>query len=104
MNSLIEMRAPDPMSRVATRDYTGWNGTCTVSCAMSNELAGSPIAHELRPWVARAVRIGYAAKGLIYLLIGTLAFRLAAGLDGGRIVDATGAMRLIVRQPFGMVL
>src|SRR5919107_345138 len=93
-----------PISRVATRDYTDWNGTCTDTLGMSNELAGSPIAHELRPWVARTVRIGYAAKGVIYLLIGTLAFRLAAGLDGGRIVDSTGALRMIVRQPFGTVL
>ena len=71
---------------------------------MSDELAGSPIASELRPWVARTVRVGYAAKGLIYLLIGTLAFRLAAGLGGGRIVDPTGALRVIVRQPFGSIL
>jgi hypothetical protein len=48
---------------------------------ISDELAGSPIAYGLRPWVARTVRIGYAAKGVIYLLIETLAFRLAAGLD-----------------------
>ncbi len=71
---------------------------------MSHELAGSPIAHELRPWVARTVRVGYAAKGVIYLLIGTLAFRLAAGLDGGRILDPVGALRVIVRQPFGVIL
>jgi uncharacterized membrane protein YidH (DUF202 family) len=50
------------------------------------------------------VRIGYAAKGVIYLLIGVLAFRLAAGLDGGRLVDPAGALRILVRQPFGEVL
>ena len=71
---------------------------------MSDDLAGSPIAYELRPWVARTVRIGYAAKGVIYLLIGTLAFRLAAGLDGGRLLDATGALRIILRQRFGVIL
>jgi hypothetical protein len=71
---------------------------------MSDELAGSPIAYGLRPWVAHTVRVGYAAKGVIYLLIGTLAFRLAAGLGGGRILDPAGALRIIVRQPFGSVL
>lgn len=71
---------------------------------MGNELAGSPIAPELRPWVARMVRLGYVAKGIIYLLIGTLAFRLAAGLDGGRLLDPTGALRIVFRQPFGFVL
>jgi hypothetical protein len=71
---------------------------------MANDLAGSPIAPELRPWVGRIVRLGYVAKGLIYLLIGTLAFRLAAGLEGGRLVDPTGALRIVFRQPFGFVL
>jgi hypothetical protein len=50
------------------------------------------------------VRIGYAAKGIIYLLIGVLAFRLAAGLDGGRLVDPDGALILVFRQPFGQIL
>jgi hypothetical protein len=71
---------------------------------MPQPLAGSPIAPELRPWVARAVRLGYAAKGIIYLLIGTLAFRLATGLDGGRLLDPSGALRIVLRQPFGELI
>jgi hypothetical protein len=71
---------------------------------MSQPLSGSPIAPELRPWVARMVRIGYAAKGVIYLLIGVLAFRLAAGLDGGRLLDADGVLSIVFRQPFGQLL
>jgi hypothetical protein len=71
---------------------------------MSQPLAGSPIAHELRPWMARMVRIGYAAKGIIYLLIGVLAFRLAAGLGGGRLIDPQGALVIVLRQPFGQLL
>jgi hypothetical protein len=58
---------------------------------------------DLRPWVGRFVRIGYAAKGVIYLLIGTLALRLALG-DGGRLTDSSGALATIVQQPFGMAL
>lgn len=50
------------------------------------------------------VRLGYVAKGLIYLLIGTLAFRLAVGLDGGRVTDASGALRLVLKQPLGLPL
>lgn len=71
---------------------------------MSEPLNGAPIAPEFRPWVARMVRVGYAAKGIIYLLIGILAFRLAAGLDGGRLLDPDGALRIIFRQPFGQLL
>lgn len=50
------------------------------------------------------VRIGYAAKGIIYLLIGVLAFRLAAGMDGGRLMDPADALRILFRQPFGEIL
>ena len=71
---------------------------------MAEQLSGAPIAPALRPWVARMVRLGYVAKGIIYLLIGTLAFRLGAGLDGGRLLDPAGALTILFRQPFGQLL
>jgi hypothetical protein len=58
---------------------------------------------EVRPWAERFVRLGYAAKGLIYLLIGVLALRLALGF-GGRLTDASGVLRTVLQQPFGLVL
>jgi hypothetical protein len=61
-------------------------------------------AGDFAPWVGRIVRLGYLAKGLIYSLIGLLAFRVAIGLRGGRIVDASGALRTLLRQPFGQIL
>lgn len=57
-----------------------------------------------RPWVGRFVRLGYFAKGLIYSLIGVLALRVALGMSGGRLTDASGALRTLLRQPFGLVL
>ena len=70
---------------------------------MATLTAHAPNTQTIRPWVSRFVRIGYAAKGLIYLLIGTLALRLALG-NGGRLTDADGALRTIVEQPFGRAL
>jgi hypothetical protein len=58
---------------------------------------------EVRPWIFRLVRIGYAAKGAIYLLIGVLALRLAIG-EGGRLTDSSGVLKTIVAQPFGLAL
>jgi hypothetical protein len=58
---------------------------------------------DVRPWAERFVRLGYAAKGLIYLLIGVLALRLALGF-GGRLTDASGVLRTLVQQRFGLVL
>ena len=70
---------------------------------MATLTAHAPTTGELRPWICRFVRIGYAATGTIYLLIGVLAIRLALG-EGGRLTDASGALRTIVQQPFGMAL
>ena len=50
------------------------------------------------------VRLGYLAKAAVYLLVGTLAFRVAAGLQGGRLTDPGGSLYVILRQPFGRAL
>ena len=60
-------------------------------------------ATDLRPWVKRLVRVGYAAKGVLYLLIGGLALQLAFG-QGGRLTNAKGALRSLDDQPFGMAM
>ncbi|HUR19173.1 MAG TPA: DUF1206 domain-containing protein [Vicinamibacterales bacterium] len=48
-------------------------------------------------------RLGYSAKGVLYGVVGLLAFQAAIGA-GGRITDSDGALRTIVRQPFGHTL
>lgn len=63
--------------------------------------AAAPRAVE--PWIRRFVRIGYAAKGVIYILIGVLALRLALG-EGGRLTDQSGVLLSIIQQPFGSAL
>ena len=51
-------------------------------------------------WLARA---GFAARGVIYVLIGILALDLALG-NGGQDASQQGALRTIADQPFGEVL
>jgi hypothetical protein len=48
-------------------------------------------------------RAGYVARGVIYLLIGALAIRLAEGIGGPR-PSQQGALRTIGHQPFGKAL
>jgi hypothetical protein len=48
-------------------------------------------------------RLGYASKALIYVIVGGLAAAAAAN-RGGRITDTSGALRVILRQPFGRAL
>ena len=58
----------------------------------------------VRPWVARVVRLGYLAKGLIYSLMGILALRVVFGMSGGRLTDPSGILRTLLSQPFGRLL
>jgi len=55
------------------------------------------------PWIQRLARMGFAAKGLVYLIIGGLALRAALGA-GGETTDSGGALRTILQQPYGWVL
>lgn len=48
-------------------------------------------------------RLGYAAKGLVYLIIGGLAVELAIG-KGGAATDQKGALQTIYEQQFGKFL
>ncbi|HEX3691014.1 MAG TPA: DUF1206 domain-containing protein [Solirubrobacteraceae bacterium] len=47
--------------------------------------------------------IGLVARGLVYGVIGILAFKVAIGA-GGKTTSQSGAMQTIARQPFGKVL
>jgi hypothetical protein len=55
------------------------------------------------PWVERLARFGYAAKGVVYIVVGALATLTALGMGGGT-AGTQGAMRSIARQPFGRVM
>lgn len=48
-------------------------------------------------------RLGYAAKGVVYIIIGFLAGKLALG-QGGQATDQRGALRTVAEQPFGKFL
>lgn len=55
------------------------------------------------PWVEQLARLGYAAKGIVYFIVGLLAAQ-AAFTTGGRTTDTSGALSTIVNQPFGKLL
>jgi hypothetical protein len=55
------------------------------------------------PWLERLVRLGYAARGLLYGVVGVLAVTLALG-RGGATTDKNGALATIAGQPFGKFL
>jgi hypothetical protein len=55
------------------------------------------------PWLEPLARLGYAAKGIVYFVVGLLAAQAAFGA-GGRTTDPSGALTSIVTQPFGKFL
>jgi hypothetical protein len=48
-------------------------------------------------------RAGFVARGLVYAIIGVLAFKLAIG-SGGKLTNQQGALKTVAHQPFGHVL
>lgn len=61
------------------------------------------LTHPSSSWVERLARFGYAAKGVVYGIVGLLAAQAAFG-PGGKTTDTQGALQTIVNQPFGKVL
>lgn len=54
-------------------------------------------------WVERLARFGYAAKGIVYAIIGVLAVQAAVS-SRGKTTDTTGALGTVAAQPFGKFL
>lgn len=65
--------------------------------------AAHTAAHEAAPWVQRLARLGYGAKGVVYMIIGGLAVQAALS-PTERPEGSEGALSAILRQPFGRVL
>jgi hypothetical protein len=60
--------------------------------------APAPVSPTLE-WLAR---IGYASRGLVYILAGLLS--LSAALEGGRSAGPKGALGKVIQVPFGDIL
>lgn len=71
---------------------------------MTNPAAAArQAAHEVSPWIERAARVGFLARGAVYIIIGALAAKAAIG-SGGDTTDSRGALNVIAGQPFGTVM
>ncbi|MYQ51529.1 MULTISPECIES: DUF1206 domain-containing protein [unclassified Streptomyces] len=71
-------------------------------------LSANGQAHARRAANSRAVdlgaRAGFVARGVIYLLVGVLALRIAFSGGSGKQADRGGAIAEVAEKPFGSVL
>ncbi len=59
---------------------------------------------ETAEWIERLARFGYAAKGVVYTIVGILAFQAAFNWGAGDVKGSKGALQTIGSQPFGKIL
>lgn len=60
-------------------------------------------ARDAAPWVVGLARLGYAARGVVYVIVGVLAARVAMG-ERSRVEGTRGALTEIIEKPFGRVM
>jgi hypothetical protein len=63
-------------------------------------VTGTKLTGAAAPVITRLARLGFAAKGIVTILIGALALRFALGLGGG-ITGPRGAIGVLHNEPFG---
>ncbi len=62
------------------------------------------MAEDARGWIVPLARFGYAAKGVVYVIIGVIAAMAAYHGGSGDVTGSRGALETILRQPFGQIL
>lgn len=79
--------SPREAGRIADRAQTG----------------GRRLAQRERDWLVPLGRAGFAANGLVYIVVGWLAAQAALG-NGGDVTDTGGALGHIIQAPFGRIV
>src|SRR5689334_1018707 len=64
---------------------------------MGREAGRAAVNAVPRPWVEKLARLGYAARGVVYALVGILAVQTAFG-SRGQTTDTRGALQKIAEQ------
>ena len=70
---------------------------------ISVDAAKQRAAQAVKPWVEQLARLGFAAKGIVYLVVGVLAVQVALG-RGGQTTDSRGALATIADRPRGALM
>ena len=75
----------------------------TTSNLTSNPLVyAERSVRAARPWVERLARLGYAARGAVYILVGLLAVQTAFGARR-QVTDTRGALHMVAQQSVALL-
>ena len=66
-----------------------------------NELESGEMSARERTWATRSGRLGYAARGVVFDVIGVFLIRAALQTDPDEARGLGGALETLARQPFG---
>ena len=65
---------------------------------VGRQVEGTARAALHNPWVERLARLGYAARGVVYALVGILAVQTAFGARGNQETDTRSALQMVAEQ------
>ncbi|GAA3385741.1 DUF1206 domain-containing protein [Streptomyces racemochromogenes] len=72
---------------------------------MQSTSGGTPVQDGApRTGIVVAARVGLATRGVLYVLVGAIALRIAFGEDTGRQADRQGALAGLASAPLGQVM
>lgn len=74
-----------------------------MSTTATTTMDGPSLNSRQARWIEVLARCGYAAKGVVYIIIGCLALQVAFG-NGGETSGPKGALSQIAGEPFGQFL
>jgi len=69
--------------------------------AKAHTVASTARSASDSPWLDRAARLGFVARGVVYAIVAILAIRLALGHQNGEQANKQGALQAIADQPWG---
>jgi len=68
-------------------------------------MAESAVKHAAEnPELEFLERVGYVARGVLYVVMGLLALGIALGVGGGKATDLSGSLVFLIGNPFGKVV
>jgi hypothetical protein len=94
-----------PAGQIRRQDVlSAWNEEETIMRSMASTRLNATARDVSESRAAKVLaRAGLSARGIIYILIGWVAILVAIG-NSNQHADQQGALQLLARQPFGLVL